>query len=470
VSRKTHVSRSREYALKKRGLFGSLRANRGNARTFLLIVGTALLVSVAVAFAATISLLAEDTRVYSNANPYNPGSAVRPAPPAGTPAPNGAKPNETPPPDGGLLKPPAKTNVLVLGTDNSGGLADVIMAVCFERDTGLIKILSIPRDTYTKLPDERLRSMRANGLYPPTTGVMKLNALRVYGKQYGVQYMQEQLGEMLGVYFDYYVEVNTKAFRALVDLVGGVELEVPKGGLHYEDPYQTPPLSISLEEGMQRLDGAKAEQLVRFRGYPQGDLTRVAVQQQFIKQLLSQALRRENIMSDPLGYVNVALTHVKTDAGAAVVKYVPYAASLSADSVRAYTLPGDAAYINGAAYFLPNAKEIPDLVNEVFYADTSAKKEEKPPAQRTERLSGQNGTDTAGLASSFADILREDGWNVAKIGTYTGAHETRTRVLVREQGAGAELTQYFNDAVIQVSPRNIPGDCDIVIIIGTGER
>lgn len=58
----------------------------------------------------------------------------------------------------------------------------------------------------------------------------------------------------------------------------------------YDDPGQN--LYISLEKGLQILDGEKAEHLVRYRaGYPEGDITRVRMQQNFIMELIKQKLR-----------------------------------------------------------------------------------------------------------------------------------------------------------------------------------
>ena len=121
--------------------------------------------------------------------------------------------------DDGLLRPPGRTNFLLIGLDNNN-LADAIMVGCFYRDTGDIKLMAVPRDMYTRLPNHRLEQMRAEGLRPPTT--MKINAVRTHGGRNGMHYLKEQLGEMLGVEFQYYIEVRLDAFRRIVDAIGGV--------------------------------------------------------------------------------------------------------------------------------------------------------------------------------------------------------------------------------------------------------
>ncbi|MCL2405366.1 MAG: LCP family protein, partial [Defluviitaleaceae bacterium] len=162
------------------------------------------------------------------------------------------------------LRPPARSNFLIAGLDDHN-LTDVIIVGSFYRDTGDIKMMSVPRDMYTRLPEHRLEQMRAEGLRPPTT--MKINALRVFGGRNGIYYLKHQLGEMLGVEFHYYVEVDLAAFRRIVDAVGGVYINVPIP-MFYNPEDQD--LVINLSPGLQHLNGEQAEGFVRFRRFTTG--------------------------------------------------------------------------------------------------------------------------------------------------------------------------------------------------------
>ena len=88
------------------------------------------------------------------------------------------------------------------------------------------------------------------------------------------------------------------AFRNIIDLLGGVEYYVPVD-MDYDDPTQN--LHIHLKKGRQVLNGAKAEQFVRFRKpnkwnkeirkyYDGSDLKRLEAQQDFLKELMKQKL------------------------------------------------------------------------------------------------------------------------------------------------------------------------------------
>lgn len=67
--------------------------------------------------------------------------------------------------------------------------------------------------------------------------------------------------------------------------------------MNYSDATQN--LYINLKAGMQHLDGEHAMELVRFRRYVEGDVQRTRVQQQFVKALLEQKFKAENLLKVP---------------------------------------------------------------------------------------------------------------------------------------------------------------------------
>jgi len=95
--------------------------------------------------------------------------------------------------------------------------------------------------------------VKVNGKY------MKINALIGKG---GEKMVIDMVEDITGLPVDYYVTLNFKGFREIVDTLGGVEINVPFD-MDYDDPYQN--LHIHLKKGKQVLDGKKAEQFVRYR-------------------------------------------------------------------------------------------------------------------------------------------------------------------------------------------------------------
>ena len=176
-----------------------------------------------------------------------------------------------------------KINVLVVGVDKTEGLSDVIMVVRYDEENNLIAAMSIPRDTYVNYNG---RTMLVNSVY----GVGGINGI------------SKTVTLLTGLNINYYVQFNVGTFGKLVDLLGGVEFDVPQN-MNYDDPIQD--LHIHLKKGKQILIGEDAESMVRFRGYPQADLKRVEVQQDLLKELIKQKLNADYITKVPSIYSEI---------------------------------------------------------------------------------------------------------------------------------------------------------------------
>ena len=271
--------------------------------------------------------------------------------------------DENEPDEGSFLRPPARTNFLIAGLDNQN-LTDLLVVGSFYRDTGDIKMMSVPRDMYTRLPNHRLEQMRSEGLRPPS--YMKINALRAFGGRNGIYFLKQQMGEMLGVEFHYYIEVSLSAFRRIVDAIDGVYVNVPVR-MFYNPEDQD--LVIDLFPGWQRLDGNAAEGFVRFRGFPTGDLARNQSHMEFMTQIISQVLTREAIMSDPLAMINIVLNDVRSNVGLDAIRYIPFVRNVSGESITTFVMPGRHSYVGGVSWFLADAQRVPDVVSQIFYAE-----------------------------------------------------------------------------------------------------
>lgn len=242
-------------------------------------------------------------------------------------------------------------NFLVLGLDEDETRSDVIALINYNSRRGNLKVLSLARDTRVKLNGKN----------------MKLNAL--YGKG-GEKVVIDKVEEITGLGVDYYVTLNFRGFREIVDTLGGVEINVPFN-MNYDDPEQN--LHIHLKKGKQVLDGEKAEQLVRYRkgnregqGYKDGDIGRIKTQQQFIKEFVKQKLKMKyllkaddifNILKDNMK------TNVRVENVGEIAKIIK---TIDTDQVLSYTLPGYSTFIDGQWYYIYNKKETLELIKNEF--------------------------------------------------------------------------------------------------------
>ena len=156
--------------------------------------------------------------------------------------------------------------ILVMGTDNAGLRTDVLMLGFINGRDKSVDVISIPRDTQVKIGSR----------------YYKINSAYAIGQE---EQTIETVENLLDVEIDGYVKFSFETFRETIDAIGGVKFDVPQD-MFYEDPYQD--LYIDLKAGPQHLNGEEAEGLVRYRRYPTGDEGRIAVQQEFIKEIIRQ--------------------------------------------------------------------------------------------------------------------------------------------------------------------------------------
>ena len=235
-------------------------------------------------------------------------------------------------------------NVAVLGTDEDGFRADVNMLVSFNTTTKELHMISVPRDTRVVMTDEMIRHLNKEGEYIPQQngvyGQCKLTELHAYaGEGNRSTFSVAMMEELLGVKVDYYIKFDLTAFKKVVDAVGGVDFYVPMN--MFWDMTDTGGPLINLREGMQHLDGEKAEQLVRFRdGYAQKDLKRIEVQQEFIMALIEKVCSSETLLNRLDDLVEVVLDCTESDITVAeALKYVKYVKDLDPAKITSDTVP-----------------------------------------------------------------------------------------------------------------------------------
>jgi LCP family protein required for cell wall assembly len=185
----------------------------------------------------------------------------------------------------------ADQDILLLGTDEAGGLTDVIASL--RVDGGTTRVIQIPRDTYIE---------------PEGYGPQKVNALFPIG---GTDLAKRELSRRLGRPITHHVIVNLAAIRRMADALGGIEVNVPKR-MVYTDNSQG--LQIDLQPGVQTLKGRDLEGFLRFRHDEDGDLGRIARQQLALHALFGKLTRPEHLVRLPV-LLAAAGRDIDTDLG-----------------------------------------------------------------------------------------------------------------------------------------------------------
>ena len=246
--------------------------------------------------------------------------------------------------------------LLVMG--KSENMTDTIMVVKYSAKNQSASMLSIPRDTFTGDDEKRARASD------------KINSKYING---GPQDTLKEVNELTGLNIRYYLIVDTKALRDLVDAIGGVEFDVPID-MDYDDVTQA--LHIHVKKGLQLLNGEQAEGVVRFRhnnnytsypvSYGDNDLGRMRTQREFLKILLKQLMKPANITKIN-NLLKIAQEEVETNIDWNTAKgYVPSLFGFNTNNLVTNALPGEAKYANGVAVFIANPIKTKELINTMF--------------------------------------------------------------------------------------------------------
>jgi LCP family protein required for cell wall assembly len=202
--------------------------------------------------------------------------------------------NEVAPPAGSVawkLQHGQQVNVLVLGyggqENDAPWLTDSIMAVSIDPSSRRIVETSIPRDLYVGIdawPNGGTAINKVNvafevGNEPDVWGNGPL-APQFQGKDGPGHLVEATIGRLTGLTFDRYVAVDFKAFRDVVDALGGVRvtLQEPLDDCHYPSAgdgfvnggvpvgYDCPPgAGIHFPAGTYRVEGEQALEIARSR-------------------------------------------------------------------------------------------------------------------------------------------------------------------------------------------------------------
>ncbi|PSN19386.1 LytR family transcriptional regulator [filamentous cyanobacterium CCP5] len=317
-------------------------------------------------------------------------------------------------------------NILVMGIDEVPGVdenseaiftgrTDTLLLVRIDPEAHTVNLLSIPRDTRVTIPGY---------------GIDKINQANVEG---GPELVAQTISYNFGdIPVDRYVRVSTGAFKEIVDLVGGVEVLVPKRMI-YED--RTQDLHIDLYPGLQTLDGDQAEQFARFRKDANGDIGRVQRQQMLLDALRDRLKDPRVITQLPQGmgilqrYIDTNLTLEE------MLALANFGLDLQGDDFRMVMLPGRFSsrqeYI--ASYWIPDRNAISEVMADHFQVDALATLAEN--REQTSvwdmHIAVQNAAANPNVAAEMAQQLRSEGFHNVYVIQDWPATQAQTQVIAQ---------------------------------------
>ena len=318
-------------------------------------------------------------------------------------------------------------NILVMGVDRVpdappdspaglNGRSDTLLLLRLDPKNNSVKMLSIPRDTHVD---------------NPFLSIEKINQANVDG---GAALAAEVVSSTLdGVKIDRYVRVTTEAFRQLVDLVGGVEVFVPKK-MHYKDVTQK--LEIDLEPGLQTLNGEQAEQFARFRQDENGDIGRVQRQQLLLK-AVRQRLSNPSILPRLPQMMSVMQNYVDTNINwEEMLALTNFGINLEKTDIKMVMLPGrfsEPREFDGRSYWVVDAEKRDRVMQNFFGVEVKeVATETNNNSQSSVRIAIQNASGQPNMSNRAAQYLRKLGFRNIYLVRDWPETQTNTQIIVQK--------------------------------------
>lgn len=380
------------------------------------------------------------------------------------------------------LKEKKITTMAVFGVDVAGYRTDVIMLAFFHHDSGDIDIISVPRDTKVKIPDDIFAGISKKR--SDVKQYSRINNIPAYvNKEDRNTISVKVLEEVFKVKVDYYVNIDLAGFKNIVDSVQPLYVDVPRD-MNYSDLSQEPPIVINLKKGMQQLNGAQAEQLIRFRsGYANADIGRIETQHIFMKAFADKVLE-PGLRFNAINLIKTALTQVDTNFEDAL-DYVIYLDKIAPDRIFMYTIPGDGNRHDGSyEYDVEQTKQLfESVLNKQPKAEQTAdagatnpptnekvvEVEPTPPVDLTQfKISVQNAAGIEKLASKTKEKLTKADFNVVDASNYKERNLSRTKIFSHNREVAEAVANYFKHPEITIVERSdaIFEQYDVIVAVG----
>lgn len=243
-------------------------------------------------------------------------------------------------------------SILFLGIDDNSGRekngqsaeqsrTDAMILSTFNADKEQIRMLSIPRDTISYIPEV--------GYYDKITHAHAYN---------GPTASMDSVEATLNVPVDYYARINMEAFVDAVDELGGIEYDVP---YNISEPNTNDTGKIKVKKGHQKLNGDEALAVARTR-HQDSDLKRGQRQMDLIKKLFIKAQKADSF-SKLDDVIEIVGKNAKHNLSYKEVKALATSYLKDDVKIKSKQLEGQDDYLNGVYYYNPNIKNIQDTAN-----------------------------------------------------------------------------------------------------------
>jgi LCP family protein required for cell wall assembly len=257
-----------------------------------------------------------------------------------------------PTPVGSLIIPEGEVNILLFGSDAGpsrfGYRTDSIVLLTLNPN-GTVSLTSFPRDLYVYIPGWRMQ---------------RLNAAQPWG---GFETTRETFAYNFGVRPDYYVTISFDGFLAVIDSLGGVDVNVGKTFYDARDGY---PRGCTIYAGTVHMDGETALWYVRARETT-SDIDRERRSEELLLAIGHGLLSANGLSRVPELY-EIYQGNVSTNISLEVaMQLLPLLQKADPERVQRFTIGLDQVTqwtepLSGAYYFIPKPGTIQQILQEAL--------------------------------------------------------------------------------------------------------
>lgn len=248
-----------------------------------------------------------------------------------------------------------QVNILLLGSDwrpQSGYRTDVIMLLSVNPQHNTVSVVSFPRDLYVQIPGWEMN---------------RINTAHQVG---GFKLLADTFEYNFGIRPDYYFMVNFQGFKALIDSLGGIDVNASQ---NLSDTCSDINNSgwCSVGPGMVHMDSATALWYVRSR-YSTSDFDRTRRAQEVTQAIFNKALSLYGISRIPELYT-IYSDYVETNMGLGeILPLIPMVTVVqNPENIHRYAIGPEHGYDwiteSGAWVFIPDYYAIYDVLAEALY-------------------------------------------------------------------------------------------------------
>lgn len=367
-------------------------------------------------------------------------------------------------------------NILLLGVDSrpdhadEGVRSDTMLLLHLDPAAGSANLLAIPRDSWTTIPNygegkinvafdyghNNAEELFGSGT-EPIAGAAALSATTA----------EHFLGlTNLGKRVDYIATINFDGFAAMIDALGGIDINVPNTIV--DDEYPTPDygtMQIVIPAGLQHFDGAHALQYVRTR-HADSDFNRGQRQQQVLHAMIAK-LRNRPLPLQPFA----ALRLLKATGGAIrttfpvgridALLFGAMMLRLNPDTIGQYRIDPDHATLV--------AESGSDLIWDPASIEAITRQVLSKPVDVAEQatIQVQNSAQVSGLAGRVSASLAQQEYTLTSPETGEPAAHSMILTFTGKDRIAKRLQKLLRGIPIEQRPSNeAPMGVDILIVLG----